>query len=229
MTTRPYLVAFAACVAGLIATGLPLVATVLGADTLAFLLWGGGLGLFMFAGVMAFGLNEGAQVWLRQKDADLKRDQLANADREQTLAERIAAAFVATDDDEPDPEPTRRAAWKAALIRLFTAGDALGSFSQPKLKAARVVPSSDYWQALTDWFCEQPAADPVLRRTPGGTNWNFHWSLEKALLALATDDLPLPPGPPPTINAYVAEKRSKDSPEKGSGVVVEGVARQVGE
>lgn len=129
----------------------------------------------------------------------------------QDLHDRLTAAIEATDDDEPGPEPQRRIAYKAALIRLFTAIDAIGSASQPKLE--RVVPSSDSWQALTNFYCDNPPDDPVFFRGGGSAGTNLRWKLDRVLLALTTDELPLPPGPPPTIIAHVAEKRAPEKAE----------------
>lgn len=189
--------------------------------------------LLSVAGLVPFILAVGRGVRAYQRlGVDIRLDNVRAwtgelANRAEALRQQAVEAIADTDDDEPDPEPSRRVAYTHALIRLFSAGDALGSFSQPKL--ARVIPSSDKWQELTDFYCEHPEGDPVLKRYAKnkGTDWHWNWTLERALLALATGELPLPPGPPPTINAYTPEKRAPEKPEKGSEVVVEGeVVRQ---
>lgn len=229
MTTRPHLTILALCIAGMLASGVPLVGVLLGADGWALTVWGGGLGVFVFAGVMAFGLNEGAQVWLRQKAEDLRRDQLANEAKDlanqqgwRALEQAVTDAILATDDDEP---ATPHKATAAGVWNFFCGGDAVG-FAFDSMYAAGLL-SQPTWTRLKDFYLLWPQDGPVLvdRGGSAGTVWAATWTLRKVGERLALGDLPLPLGAPPVVGVYIpppvnTTKRS-NTKRGAAGAVVE--------
>jgi len=223
LPNRPYLAVFALCCAGVVMSALGLIGVGVVAYLPAYARLGYGLIVTaLFAGPIVAGAVMARHIateydWLDEAERNRQDAQAV------TVAERVAALEQALDVAPPSPEPVRRAGMTAAMVTFFVGGDKAGSYSQPKL--ARVIPSSDKWQELTDWYCAQPEGDPVLVRVAGrvGTRRAFRWTLERVLTALAAGDLPLPPGPPPTVNAWTGESKAAEKSENSAGAVVEGV------
>lgn len=229
MTTRPHLTILALCIAGMLASGVPLVGVLLGADGWALTVWGGGLGVFVFAGVMAFGLNEGAQVWLRQKAEDLRRDQLANEAKDlanqqgwRALERAVTDAILATDDDEPEPRRDIEVAhWHVFLRRLVAAGNAYGwarDTLTDKTKPTWVL-TQPAWNQGTDLLAQAG----YLYKDGAGTRLlvaEADWTA-----ARLWEKVTLPPGEPPAIAPppYHNTTTPPNYGKTGAGAVVEGV------
>lgn len=191
-------------------------------------LFGAGLG-----GTVAldFGLTV-VKDW-RQSSVDLWLDGIRG--EAQQLANQVTAAKLAlearlleADDDVPNPEPARRAAWDAANITLFVGGDKAGGYSQAKMQS---MISSDPWQAWSDFYAANPEAEPVLQRVPGkvGTKRSHRWPLTRIMFVIAQGELPTPPGPPPSVREFTPESRAAEKAESSAGAVVDSVAREVGQ
>lgn len=159
--------------------------------------------------------------------ARAKTNELANQARELEL--KAILAVSQTDDDEDAP-PTAHRATAVGVLRFFTGGNALG-FAFDGLYAAGLL-TQPTWQRLKDFYLCWPEESPVLidRGGSAGTVWAPTWTLGKVSEQLALGEFPLPLGAPPAVSVYIpSQHNTKQNKKTQKTVVVEGVARQVGE
>lgn len=229
MTTRPYLLAFAACVAGLVATApVVLVLTFDSTPDLRILLW-----LFsalpVFAGVAGSVMHLENEQAVAQKRADLQQQRVSTAEREWNLkAAKLQAAVASGLAGAREVEADERA-WVLALEILFRAGDAAGSFSGAALAGCV---GSDTHPALMDFYTS-PAGLAILRNVGGnkGHRWGFKpdgtlWALDDVLGLLRAGKLPHPEGKVPDIRRPPDSAALRKAARK-SNKAVEGVAPEV--
>lgn len=239
MTTKPYLVALALCLGGMVATGLPLAALALGWNGWAFLGWGAGLGGFVFLGVCAAGIQGEHGYLTAQRYADLKRQQISNAEREWALKSARRQADAASGLTGAREAEALERRWQVGAEILFRAIDKAGGASGRKLAG---VVGSDAHPALMAFYTS-PSGLCILRDAGGnvGHTWGYRetgeaWTLDDVLALIRAGKLPHPDSEPPEINPLPpsaaqrstprksATQKKAERPEKGAGAaVVEGV------